>query len=403
MEYEVLTTLPESAERDKTELALQTSLGPALMMIKGYAAPEVIEAYGRARELCERIDEKEELFPVLWGIAAYSMVRAEHSMAVAEALHLLGIAESNAKTPYLLEGHLLLDATTFYTGDLHEAREQLEEGLRHYDPEQHATLALAYGGLDPEVIGLAYLAWILWLLGYVEQAVAHTDQAQTLIRQLDNTYTLARSLYWDAILRQYIGDWRAVRARADEAITMGSEHGLALVTPIGNIMSGWSRIQMGEHEEGAAQVRQGMAAYRATGAKMQLPHFMIPLVEAARNLGQPEEGLEVLAEALALMESTGERYMEAEFHRLRGELLLELAPDDHAPAEAAFQQAIAVAQAQGAKSLELRAAISLARLCRSQDRVAEAHDLLAPVFDWFTEGFDTADLKEAKALLDELS
>ena len=160
---------------------------------------------------------------------------------------------------------------------------------------------------------------------------------------------------------------------------------------------------MGEHEEGAAQVRQGMAAYRATGAKMQLLHFMIPLVEAARNLGQSEEGLAVLAEALALMESKGEWYMEAEFHRLRGELLLELAPDDHAPAEAAFQQAIAVAQAQGAKSLELRAAMSLARLCRSQDRVAEAHDLLAPVFDWFTEGFDTADLKEAKALLDELS
>lgn len=153
----------------------------------------------------------------------------------------------------------------------------------------------------------------------------------------------------------------------------------------------------------AAQVRQGVDAHRATGANIHLPHIMIPLVEAARNLGRPEDGLEVLAEALALVEDTGERYMEAELHRLRGKLLLEFAPDDHGPAEAAYRQAIAVARSRGGKSLELRAAMSLTRLRRSQDRTAEARDFLAPVYGWFTEGFDTADLNEAKALLDQLS
>lgn len=214
---------------------------------------------------------------------------------------------------------------------------------------------------------------------------------------------MARSLCWDAIFYHYIGDWPTVRARADEAIAMANEHGFEFVASAGNILAGWSRVRMGESAEGAAQVRQGMEAYRATGAKLQLPHFMISLAEAARDLGRPEEGLEVLAEALALVEDTGERQMEAELYRLRGELLLEHAPDEHEPVEVSYQQALAVAQSQGAKSLELRAAMSLARLRRARDRAKEARDLLAPVHGQFTEGFDTADLKEAKALLDELS
>ncbi len=402
-ELEVLMTLPESEIRDKTELALQTSLGPALMTIKGYAAPEVGKAYGRARELCERIDEKEELFPVLWGITGYHMVRAEQAMAVAEARHMLDLAKSLSETPYLIEAHLMFGAVSLFIGELHVARENFEEVQRHYDPERHAGLALEYAELDPGVMSLAYLSWTLWLLGDVEQAMARADQAQALIRRRDNRFTMARSLCWDAIFYHYIGDWPTVRARADEAIAMANEHGFEFVASAGNILAGWSRVRMGESAEGAAQVRQGMEAYRATGAKLQLPHFMISLAEAARDLGRPEEGLEVLAEALALVEDTGERQMEAELYRLRGELLLEHAPDEHEPVEVSYQQALAVAQSQGAKSLELRAAMSLARLRRARDRAKEARDLLAPVHGQFTEGFDTADLKEAKALLDELS
>ncbi len=399
----VLTTLPVAAERDRTELGLRTAIGPPLMATKGYGAPEVREAYGRAHELCKQIGETEEQFPVLWGLFVVHLVRAEHDTGLAAARHLLGLAEGLSETPYLIESRLALGVESLYVGELQESRENLEEVVRLYDPEQHATLALRYGGLDPGVIVLAYLAWTLWLLGDVEQAIARADQAQTLIRRLDNTFTLARSLYWDAMLRQFVGDWRAVRARAEEAVATATEYGFVLVQAVGNIMLGWTQIHRGENVEGATRVRQGVDAYRATDAKLNLPHFLIPLAEAARGQGRAGEGLEALSEAMALVERTGERYFEAELHRLKGELWLEQSPDDHGPAEDAFQTALTIARAQKAKSLELRAAMSLARLRQSQGKTAEARDLLAPVYNWFTEGFDTADLKEAKSLLDELS
>jgi predicted ATPase len=299
--------------------------------------------------------------------------------------------------------HLALGLSYLFVGELQSSREHLEESIQLYDPERHATLAFSYGGLDPGVAGLAYLAWTLWLLGDVERAVARADQAQALIRRLDNVYTGARSLYWDAILRQFVGDWVAVRGQADKAIGMATEQGFALVRAAGTILLGWTQVHEGHGAEGARQIRQGVEAYRATGAGLHLPHFLAALSEAARAHGQPAEGLEVLAEAMAIVESTGERYFEAELHRLQGELLLERSPGDHGPAESAFQKALSVAHAQQAKSLELRAAMSLAQLWQAQGKADQARDLLAPVYGWFTEGFDTADLKDAKALLDDLT
>ncbi len=241
------------------------------------------------------------------------------------------------------------------------------------------------------------------MLGDIEQAVARADQAQALIRRLDNAYTWARSLYYDAILRQFVGDWVAVRVQADKAIGMAAEQGFALVQAVGTILLGWTQIHGGNGADGARQIRQGVDAYRATGASLQLPHFLIPLAEAARVLGRPEEALDVLTEAIALVEKTEERYLEAELHRLRGEMLLAHAPGDPRSAERAFQKGLAVARAQGARSLELRAAISLARLRQVEGKTTEARDLLAPVYNWFTEGFDTPDLQDAKMLLEELT
>ena len=241
------------------------------------------------------------------------------------------------------------------------------------------------------------------MLGHVEQAVALADATLALIRRLDNPYTLARSLYWDAILRQFVGDWQAMRARAEQAIAIAAEHGFALVQAAGRIMLGWALLGQDHGAEGARQIRQGVEAYRAGGAAMQLPHFLIPLAEAARVLGRPEEALDVLTEAIALVEKTEERYLEAELHRLRGEMLLAHAPGDPRPAEQAFQKGLAVARAQGARSLELRVAMSLARLWQVESKTTKARDLLAPVYNWFTEGLDTPDLKDAKALLDDLA
>jgi len=253
------------------------------------------------------------------------------------------------------------------------------------------------------MVCLAYLAWTLWLLGDVEQAISRADQALALSRRLDNAYTLARSFYWDAILRQFVGDWQAVRADAEEAIAIATEQNIALVQAVGPIMLGWALVRRGQEVDGASKIRQGIEAYHDIGAVAQLPHLMVPLAEAARALGRPEDGLDVLAEAMVQVESTGERYLEAELHRLQGEMLLAQSPSNHGPAECAFQKALAVAGAQQAKSLELRAATSLARLWHDQGKTTEARDLLAPVYDWFTEGFDTTDLKDAKALLDDLA
>ncbi|MEE8549941.1 MAG: adenylate cyclase, partial [Gemmatimonadota bacterium] len=400
---EVLLTLPRSAARDRQELSLQTALGPALMAIKGYAAPEAGEAYVRARELCELEGETEELFTVLWGLWLYHVARTEHHTALAEAEQLLGLAESLSETSYLLEARLALGIASLFVGELQTSRKHLEECIHLYDPERHAALAFRYGGFDPGVTVLAHLAWTLWLLGDVEQAVVRADQAQALIRRLDNAYTRARSLYWDAILRQFVGDWEAVRAQADKAIEMAAEQGFALVQAAGTILLGWTQVHEGHGAEGARQIRQGVDAYRATGAGLSLPHYLAALAEAARANGRPEEGLDVLADAMAIVESTGERYMEAELHRLQGELLLDRSPGDHGPAESAFQEALSIARAQQAKSLELRAATSLARLWQAQAKTKAARELLAPVYERFTEGFDTKDLKEAKSLLDNLT
>ncbi|MCZ6811536.1 MAG: AAA family ATPase, partial [Planctomycetota bacterium] len=399
---EVLTTLPESAQRDRQELTLQTTLGPALMATKGYGALEAREAYIRARELCEQVGESTELFTVVWGLFAYHLVRAEYHDAQELAEQLLGLAEELGETEYFIEAHLALGTTSIYLGELKATRESLETVVSLYDPERHAALAFRYGGFDPGVMGRSYLAATLWLLGHVEQAMTHGDEALALMRRLDSPYTMARSLYWDAILRQFVGDWQAMRARAEEAITIAEEHGFSLVQAVGPIMLGWALLGQGHGAEGAQQIRQGVNSYRAGGAGMQLTHFQVPLAKAELATGRPNEALDVLADALALVEKTGERYLEAELHRLRGEILIAQAPSDPGPAERAFEKGLAVARAQGARSLELRAAMSLARLWQVEGKTADARELLTPVYNWFTEGFDTPDLVDAKMRLGEL-
>jgi len=402
-ELEVLMTLPESAERDRQELALQTTLGPALMGTKGYAAPEVGEAYVRATELGERVGDTKELYVARWGLMLHRLFRAEYQTSLPMAQQLIELAENIPEPEYLLEANLGLGAGHLMVGELRSSREHLEEGVHLYDPERHAALAFSYGGVDPGVACLAYLAWTLWLLGDVEQAVSRADQAQALSRRLDNPYSLARSLHWDAILRQFIGDWQAVRADAEEAIAIATEQNYALIQAVGPIMLGWALIRQGQEVAGASKIRQGVEAYRDTGAVFQLPHLMVPLAEAARALGRPEDGFDVLTEAMAIVDNTGERYLEAEFRRLQGELLLARSPSDHGPAEDAFQKAISVAHAQQSRSLELRATTSLARLWQAEGKTTAARELLAPVYQSFSEGFDTPDLKSANALLDELS
>jgi len=241
------------------------------------------------------------------------------------------------------------------------------------------------------------------MLGYPDQALERANEALTLAQHLEHPYTLARGLYYMTLLHQLRREWQVVSERAETATTVATAQQIALVLAAGPIMRGWALAMQGQGAEGLTQLRQGLDAYRATGAAFQRPHFLSMLAEVHRSIGQPEAGLTALSEALALIEKTGERYYEAELYRLKGELLLQQAAPEVSHAEACFQQSLDIARCQQAKSLELRAAMSLGRLWQQQGKRQEAQALLAGVYNWFTEGFDTADLQEAKALLHAVS
>jgi predicted ATPase len=240
------------------------------------------------------------------------------------------------------------------------------------------------------------------LLGYPDQALERGQQTLALLEQMKHPYTESRALYWNAVLHVFRREWPIVDERAVGAMKSASEHGFALVLAAGQILQGAAIAAGGQPADGSRQIRDGLDAYRATGARFQAPHHFAMLAEALGAEGLFEEGLEALKDAADLAETSGERYYEAEIHRLKGELLLAASPQASTEAEACFRQALDVARSQEAKSLELRAANSLACLWRTQGKSAKAHELLAEIYDWFTEGHDTADLKKAKKTLDDL-
>jgi predicted ATPase len=251
------------------------------------------------------------------------------------------------------------------------------------------------------VICHSFAAWTLWFLGYPDQGLVQNDEAVILAQQIDHPFSLCVALINAALSHQYRQEGQAAQERADAAITLATAQGFPLWRAVGSLMRGWALAHQGQVKEGIEQINQGLIALRATGAEMRRPYFLALLAEAHGTLGEPEAGLKVLVEALVHVEHTGDRYYEAEIHRLKGELLLQQHLDNQAEAEACFHKALDIARSQQAKSFELRSATSLARLWQQQGKRQEAHDLLAPVYGWFTEGFDTADLKDTKALLDE--
>jgi TOMM system kinase/cyclase fusion protein len=366
----LLATLPDLPQRTQHEFDFLTTLGPALMATKGYAAPEVVQAYTRAHELCQQVDETPEHVPVLWNLWLSYMARAEHQTALELGEQCLRLAQCVQEPALLLEAHYALGVSWFLLGNPVLACTHLEHTIALYDPEQHHGLACRYGGIDSGMAGFGIYAWALWLRGYPAQARTQSARALSLARQLAHPFSLARTLYYDTLLCQLRQDAPAARDQADAAIAVATAQNFALARASGLILRGWA-IAVQEHSpEGLVQIRQGLDTYRSTGATYQQPHFLTLLAEASGLLGQPEGGLAALDEALTLMEQTGERYYEAELHRQRGELLLLRAAQRHPSqdsrepheAERCFQQALDVARQQQAKSLELRAAMSLARL-----------------------------------------
>jgi predicted ATPase len=400
----LLPTLPDTPARARRELSLQMTLGMQLQVTQGYAAPEAERTYARARVLCEQMQEAPPLFPVLWGLWLVNKVRSELGKARELAEQLLRLAQGAHDPAQLLQVRQALAVTSLCLGDPAATREHVEQGLALYDPRRHQGNTFVYGQ-DPGVACLAFRGVALWLLGYPEQATRHSREAVARSEELGQPSTLALAMHFAAVLHQYRREVSAVGESAEATTAIATEHGLSFWRACGQVMHGWALAEQGARESGIAQLREGLSAWKAAGSETYRTYFLALLAEALGKDGRIEEGLEVLAEALALMHATGEGLHGAELHRLQGEFLRRRDAGDVTcrEAEACFHQALTIARRQQAKSLELRAAMSLTRLYQQQNRQAEARPILAACYDWFTEGFDTPDLREAKALLEGLT
>ena len=398
----LLQTLPETPERIQREVDMHIALGASLLATKGSGAPEVEKSYARARQLCQYLGDPYRLFPVLRGLWHYYHVRAEYQTAHALGEQLLTLAQQSQDSAMLVAAHRALGATLFQLGAVAAAHTHYAQGMARYDPQQHRVYAFLYGE-DAGVICRSYAAWTLWYLGYPDQGLVRSQEAVTLAQQSANPFSLANALSWGAVFHQFCREGHAAQECAEASISVATDQGFPYWRAYSSISRGWALVHQGQGKEGIEQMHQSMQAFRATGAELARPYFLAFLAEAYETMGQPAEGLRTLTEALTLVDKTGERWYESEIYRLKGELLLQQNSDNHIEAEACFHHALDLARSQQAKSLELRAATSLARLWQRQGKCQEAHDLLAPVYHWFTEGFDTADLQEAKALVEALA
>jgi len=394
-----LASLPDSLERQQKELELCSGLGAALMIVKGYAAPETGDNYARARELWEQLGSPSAFLHVPCGQFFYHVNRCEFDVAQRLAEDLLRVSRQHNNSAGLVLGHTCSGRTLVSVGRFASARSHLEQALALYDPIGHSSLPHQVG-IDPHVTSQTNLVLVLFCLGFPDQAMAQGSAAVAGARRLAHPPSLALSLGIGTYPLALAGDNLALEERVNELVSVAAEHGFSLYSAAGTILRGWAMVKNGDVTEGMALLSSGSAAYRAAGQEAWIPLFVALQAAACEMAGQIEEGLTLLEEAFQIVERTGERWLEAELHRQKGQLLLRQGHSE--AAEESYRKALSIAREQEAKLWELRAAVSLAGLRRDQGHRAEARELLAPVYGWFTEGFATPDLREAKALLDDL-
>ena len=391
---ELLANLPESPERNQQELTFQLNLGVTLTNTKGFAAPDVEQAYLRARTLCQNIEDVSALFPVLYGLWNFYIVRADLSTARELADQIFALAEQAQDSSLLLEAHNVQAQTQFNLGNPAVSRPHLEQGTQIYTPQEHHALAFSYGE-DPGIGVRVFSAEVLWLLGYPDQAQEQATDAHRLAQELDHPFSLAQALWFGAQVHLWRGEADLVSQNAQMLIELCHSQDFALWLAGGQILAGWALTSQGQAEDGLRLLTEGLTAWRASGAEVMVTAFLALQVETYAKAAKVSEGLDALNEAFEQINKSDERYYEAEVYRLKGELVRGEESEEY------FQKALEISRQQEAKSLELRAATSLSRLWQQQGKKSEALDLLAPVYKWFTEGFETADLKEAQALLEE--
>jgi predicted ATPase/class 3 adenylate cyclase len=400
---DALGNLPETASRKKQELAVRMVLGPALLAIKGWASREAYENYERARVLCDQFTDAPEMFATLWGIWVYRMTSSGSAMAMEVADELLRLSAREKDTELELQAHHAAWTTTVWTGKLDAALEHVQAGLAIYDIDAHRTHALRFGGHDPGVCGYGQGALALWLRGYVDQAFASAQEGIALGRKLNHAPSLVHGQVFASFIYHPARETQIVASLVDEIDRISSENGLSLYMTYGEILGGWVRSMMGETAAGLEQTQDGVKRYDELQMRTGAGYIHSILAETFARDGKIDEALNELDTAMGWSEKSGDHYWDAEILRLKGAVTLQTSSPDESASEQHFLKAMDVAREMSARSLELRAANSLAELWQRQGKRNQAHDLLAPIYSLFTEGFDTSDLKEAKGLLDELS
>ncbi len=398
---EVLATLPETPERARDELSLLGMLRQPIAVTKGYSAPDLEQINTRVRVLCQQVEEPELARSSLSGLWTFYVT---HELRTARELaeQALGFAQRVQPSRVGPGNYGALGMTLVFQGDFALALEYTEQALTLYNPELHSPQVTRVQN-DPGIACLRDGALAQWHLGYPDQALQKIHKSLSLAQELGHAYSLSWAHNGAAWLYRLRRDHQRAWEQSEAARAIATEQGFALHAAHGIIYDGWRLSEHGQVEAGIIQMSEGLAALASIGSQLQRPSWLGKLAEAYGKIGRLHDGLRILAEALTIVEQTDIRWSEAELYRMKGELLRQQSSDNHTEAESCFHQAIDVAQNQSAKSWELRAATSLAHLWQSQDKRQEAYDLLAPVYEWFTEGFDTADLIDAKALLDELA
>jgi predicted ATPase len=399
---QLLSSLPETPERKWKELRFQITLGPALLATRGWAAAEAEQAYSRAEELCRSLGAHSERFKIVSGLWAIHWTRGEIHRSRELNDELFRLAEQQNDDDLRIQAHHSAWASFLWLGDFAATRDHAELGISLYSPAKHGAHALTYVGHDPGVCGWIQGGLSLWFLGYPDRALENGTRSMTLAEQIAHPPTIAHALSHGVILHQLRRDPSTVSAWGEWLVRLAGEHRLELYEALGTFARGWAMANQDQVKAGLAELRRGMDACMGLGMRVYRPYHHAVLAEAHLHAGEIQIGLDVVEEAMRFVTESGVRFWEAELWRLKGTLLAHLAPGETRDVEACYREALRVARHQQAKSLELRAAISLSRFWRDQCRRNEARDLLAAVYGWFTEGFDTQDLKDAKALLDEI-
>jgi predicted ATPase len=384
------------AARSELELATRTAMGPALMALGGYTAPEVERTYQRALVLAREQGETPRLVPVLFGLWTYYVVRAEFSIARSLGEQLLRLAGSAGDDDLRLEACTMLGVTLFHTGEIEQARAHLERGIAVYDPERHAGHALVYGQ-DPGMACRCYLASALWWQGYPDRALAVSDEAVALARALGHAHSLTFGLYFTARFRYQRGDLDAAIALADEAVALAAEYGFPIWQTLGAMVRGRARLERGEHERGLAEIDAARTLHVSRGAGTSRPYYLALYADALGRVGRIADAQKAADDALADAFATGAHTERAEILRIRADLRQRAGEAE--VAEVGCREALELALQQGARAFALRAAMQLARLLKDGGRFAAARAVLEPVHSGFDEGFATRDLVDAAELL----